>query len=106
MTINPVVTNAGETPLIWRFANAVSNGRTLELRVRGALVQLERKPVELLRNANEVVPRDELLKAVWPGRIATEASLSWSRRRRRCQLCRAPRLPHRCGGGQRKRAAG
>ncbi|MCX7072714.1 MAG: hypothetical protein NTW01_17165 [Gammaproteobacteria bacterium] len=57
MTINPVVTNAGKTPLIWRFANAVSNGRTLELRVRGALVQLERKPVELLRNANEVVTR-------------------------------------------------
>ncbi len=80
MTTRPAVPNAVEIPVIWHFANAVLNERTLELRVAGALVQLERKPVELLRlllrNANEVVTRDELLEAVWPGRIATEASLA------------------------------
>jgi DNA-binding winged helix-turn-helix (wHTH) protein len=80
VTTRPTPPAIGDPPLIWHFANAVLNERTLELRVGGALVQLERKPVELLRqllrNANEVVTRDELLEAVWPGRIATEASLA------------------------------
>lgn len=76
----PAATNTVDAPGIWYFGAAVLNERTLELRVSGALVQLERKPVELLRqllrSANEVVTREELLEAVWPGRIATEASLA------------------------------
>lgn len=65
---------------VWHFATAVFDERTQELRVAGRLAELERKPTELLRHllrhAGEVVTRDELLEAVWPGRIATEASLA------------------------------
>lgn len=66
--------------LIWHFARAVFDERAMELRVAGQPVELERKPLELLRHllrhAGEVVTREELLEAVWPGRIATEASLA------------------------------
>ncbi|WP_293395244.1 winged helix-turn-helix domain-containing protein [Nevskia sp.] len=65
---------------IWHFATAVFDERSQELRVAGRLAELERKPTELLRHllrhAGEVVTREELLEAVWPGRIATEASLA------------------------------
>jgi len=54
--------------------------RTLELSVSGSPVTVERKPLEvllcLLNHAGEVVTKDELLEAVWPGRILTETVLT------------------------------
>ncbi len=64
----------------WTFASAVFDERTLELRVRGEIVDVERKPCEvllhLLLHAGEVVTKDELLEAVWPRRILTETALT------------------------------
>lgn len=64
----------------WRFASAVFDERTLELRVAGELVDIDRKPSEvllyLLLHAGEVVTKDELLEAVWPRRILTETALT------------------------------
>lgn len=65
---------------LWQFGDAELDERRLELRVRGAAVALERKPLELLlhllRNPGEVATKEELFAAVWPGRIVTEASLT------------------------------
>lgn len=64
----------------WSFGEAVLDERTLELRVRGELTELERKPLEvliyLLAHAGEVVTKDELAEALWPGRILTETVLT------------------------------
>src|SRR5690349_8591678 len=64
----------------WSFGNATLDERTLELSVNGSAVSLERKPLEvllcLLNHAGEVVTKDELLEAVWPGRILTETVLT------------------------------
>jgi DNA-binding winged helix-turn-helix (wHTH) protein/class 3 adenylate cyclase/tetratricopeptide (TPR) repeat protein len=66
--------------LIWKFANAEFDERALELTVAGEPVELERKPLEVLRHllwhAGEVVTRDELLDAVWPGRILSESVIN------------------------------
>lgn len=64
----------------WHFAQAVLDGRTLELTVSGALVDIERKPLEvlcyLLQHAGEVCTKDELLTGVWPGRVLSETVLT------------------------------
>ncbi len=64
----------------WRFADFVLDERTLELRRGGGKIELPRKPFELLmffvRNPGEVVTKDELFEAVWPGRIVSENSLT------------------------------
>ncbi|HZP13683.1 MAG TPA: response regulator [Nevskiaceae bacterium] len=64
----------------WRFANAILDERTCELIVDGKEVEIERKPFEvlrvLLRRAGEVVSKDDLLAAVWPGRILSETVLT------------------------------
>lgn len=66
--------------LIWRFGQAEFDERALELSVGGTPVELERKPLEVLRHllwhAGEVVTRDELLDAVWPGRVLTESVIT------------------------------
>jgi adenylate cyclase len=63
----------------WKFANAQLDERTLELSVAGQVVELERKPLEVLRHllvrAGEVVTHEELLQAVWPGRMLSESVL-------------------------------
>lgn len=63
----------------WKFADAQFDERSLELTVAGEVVELERKPLEVLRHllqrAGEVVAHDELLDAVWPGRIVSESVL-------------------------------
>ena len=67
-------------PLKWLFARCLFDESTLELRVDGALVELERKPLEvlrhLLRHAGEVVTKEEIHAAVWPGRIVSETVLT------------------------------
>ncbi|WP_022974941.1 protein kinase domain-containing protein [Nevskia ramosa] len=63
----------------WRFGEVVLDERTMELSIGSVKVELPRKPLELLmflvRNPNEVVTKDELFNAVWPGRIVSETSL-------------------------------
>ncbi|HWY24040.1 MAG TPA: winged helix-turn-helix domain-containing protein, partial [Nevskia sp.] len=63
----------------WKFAGAQFDERSLELTVAGAVVELERKPLEVLRHlllhAGEMVTHDELLEAIWPGRIVSESVL-------------------------------
>ncbi len=64
----------------WRFGDCQLDGRTLELTVRGQLVKLEPKPLDmlmfLLRRPGEVLTKDELLEALWPGRVLTESVLT------------------------------
>lgn len=71
-------TDAG--PVVWHFAGRSLDERALELRVHGARVELPKKPLEVLmyflRHAGEVVGKDQLLAAVWPGRIVSETALT------------------------------
>jgi serine/threonine protein kinase/DNA-binding winged helix-turn-helix (wHTH) protein len=65
----------------WRIGdNVLLDEAALELSVGGLKAELRRKPLELLmffvRNPGEVVTKDELFEAVWPGRIVSENSLS------------------------------
>jgi non-specific serine/threonine protein kinase len=52
----------------------------MRLRAGGAEVEIENRPLRLLQllleHAGEVVTKDELLDALWPDRIVTEASLT------------------------------
>jgi TolB-like protein/DNA-binding winged helix-turn-helix (wHTH) protein/cytochrome c-type biogenesis protein CcmH/NrfG len=65
---------------VWRFADCEFDELRHELRVRGAAVELEAKPLELLRQLllrqGEVVTKEELLQAVWPGLIVVDGSLA------------------------------
>jgi serine/threonine protein kinase/DNA-binding winged helix-turn-helix (wHTH) protein len=75
-------TAASDSPTVrrWLFGSAEFDERTLELKVSGEIYSLERKSLEvllhLLHHAGEVVTRDELLEAVWPGRILTDSSVT------------------------------
>ncbi|WP_243042501.1 protein kinase domain-containing protein [Dyella sedimenti] len=64
----------------WRFASATFDEGSWALLVDGAPAALEAKPLELLHElllrAGEVVTKDELLEAVWPGVVVVEASLA------------------------------
>ncbi len=64
----------------WRFASVEFDERTLELRVAGELVEIEPKPLGVLRfllqHAGEVVTKDELAEAVWPRRILSDSVLT------------------------------
>ncbi len=65
---------------LWSFAGREFDESRLELRINGKPVELELKPLEilvqLLLHAGEVVTKDELLDAVWPGLTVVEGSLS------------------------------
>jgi class 3 adenylate cyclase len=64
----------------WRFGQARFDEERLELQVRGKPVRIERKSIEVLRHlllrAGKVVTKDELLKAVWPGRVLSDSTLT------------------------------
>lgn len=64
---------------LWKFGRAAFDEAGWELRVDGQAVALEGKPLEvlheLLLRAGEVVTKDELLDAVWPGVAVVEGSL-------------------------------
>ncbi len=68
------------TPLKWLFSRCVFEESTLELSVAGRLVELERKPLEvlrhLLRHAGEVLTKEEIHAAVWPGRVLSDTVLT------------------------------
>lgn len=65
---------------LWRFADCELDEFRRELRVRGAAVELESKPldvlIQLLHHAGEVVTKDELLESVWPGTVVVDGSLA------------------------------
>lgn len=65
---------------VWSFAGREFDESRLELRVDGKLVELELKPLEillqLLLRAGQVVTKDQLLDAVWPGLAVVEGSLT------------------------------
>jgi eukaryotic-like serine/threonine-protein kinase len=65
---------------VWSFANCEFDDSCLELRVGGASVDLELKPMEvllqLLVHAGEVVSKERLLDAVWPGLMVVDGSLA------------------------------
>jgi len=70
----------GGTARVWTFENARFDEGSLELFVADELVVLERKPLEvlryLLRHAGDVVTKDELIEAVWCGRILSETAIA------------------------------
>ena len=68
------------TGQVWRFAHCELDERRYELRVRDAVVDIEVKPLEVLRqlllHAGEVVTKAELLESVWPGAAVVDGSLA------------------------------
>lgn len=64
---------------LWKFSGAEFDEAGWVLRVGGQPVSLEGKPLEvlheLLLRAGEVVTKDEILDAVWPGLTVVEGSL-------------------------------
>jgi serine/threonine protein kinase/DNA-binding winged helix-turn-helix (wHTH) protein len=65
---------------LWLFAECEFDETRLELRVRGATVELELKPLEVLRillhRSEEVNSKEELLESVWPGLTVVDGSLA------------------------------
>jgi non-specific serine/threonine protein kinase len=64
----------------WRFGAACLDEASLVLTIGGRPVELERRPLQLLSllltNAGEIVTKEEILDALWPGREVSEASLT------------------------------
>src|SRR6202158_883446 len=65
---------------LWRFADYELDELGRELRVKGGVVELESKPldilVQLLLHAGEVVTKEELLESVWPDVMVVDGSLA------------------------------
>jgi eukaryotic-like serine/threonine-protein kinase len=65
---------------IWRFGDFEFDELRRELRLKGKPVELEAKPLEVLHellvHAGEVVTKEELLEAVWPGTTVVDGSLA------------------------------
>ena len=65
---------------LWRFGQCEFDESTRELKVQGRVVELESKPLDvlyhLLQHAGEVVTKEELLEAVWPGTSVVDGSLA------------------------------
>lgn len=66
--------------LRYRFANAEFDTASWQLHVDGGPVALERRPADvltcLLRHAGEVVTKEELREAGWPGQIVVDNALT------------------------------
>ncbi|MGA7930787.1 MAG: winged helix-turn-helix domain-containing protein [Candidatus Sulfotelmatobacter sp.] len=81
MLLNRSQTDVSEgSGRLWSFAGREFDESRLELRLNGKPVELELKPLEilvqLLLHAGEVLTKDQLLDAVWPGLTVVEGSLS------------------------------
>jgi DNA-binding winged helix-turn-helix (wHTH) protein/TolB-like protein len=65
---------------VWRFGECEFDELNYQLTVRNQVVDIEGKPLEVLRQlllrAGEVVRKEELLEAVWPGVLVVDASLA------------------------------
>ena len=70
--------------MLYRFNDFVLDPERRELRRGDALVAVEPQVFDLLefliRNRDRVVSRDDVLAAVWHGRIVSEATLSRDRK--------------------------
>lgn len=68
-----------DEPLLYRFGDYVLDTERLELKVHSELVSIEPQVFTLLTylidNRNRVVSKDELIDAVWEGRIVSNATL-------------------------------
>ncbi|HEY2395558.1 MAG TPA: tetratricopeptide repeat protein [Rudaea sp.] len=77
---NTLPPSPGDSPGIWTFGRAELDDHRHELRIDGHAVALEAKPYALLRlllqRAGETLSKDELIDAVWPGRVVTEGVLA------------------------------
>ena len=66
--------------LNFHFADFVIDAARYELRRAGELVPIEPQAFDLLvyfiQNRNRVVSKDELIDAIWHGRVTSDASLS------------------------------
>ena len=75
---------------LWHFGNATFDETAWTLTVAGQPVVLEHKPLALLRalleRAGDVVGKDDLLEAAWPGVVVVEASLPTAIRKLRKAL--------------------
>jgi DNA-binding winged helix-turn-helix (wHTH) protein/tetratricopeptide (TPR) repeat protein len=82
--------DSGDSLRRWRFADLVLDERSLELSRQGQALRLHRKPMQvllhLLQHAGEVVTKDELAEACWPGRILSDTVLSTTLNRLRAVL--------------------
>jgi len=71
---------AADTEYTWRFGDVLFDEGRWELRVGGAIAEIEPKPLEmlglLLRHAGEVITKEELLAFLWPGVIVVEKALT------------------------------
>lgn len=74
----------------WTFADCVFDEADWTLTVAGRRVAIEVKPLELLREllqrAGKLVPKDELMRAIWPDVAVVEASLPTAVRKLRTAL--------------------
>jgi DNA-binding winged helix-turn-helix (wHTH) protein len=74
----------------WRFGEAVFEESSQTLRVRGLVVDVPRKSLEVLKqlldHAGEVVTKDELAETCWPRRTVTDAVLATTVSRLRSAL--------------------
>jgi non-specific serine/threonine protein kinase len=79
-TADTLQPSPGESSGVWSFGRAELDDYRHELRVDGHPVPLEAKPYSLLRvlvqRAGETLSKDELIDAVWPGRVVTEGVLA------------------------------
>lgn len=86
-TMRPIEASEAMPPRRWQFGRAAFDERSLTLSIDSRAVEVERKPLELLRHllhrAGEVVTKDALIRAVWPGRVVTDAALAKSMARLR-----------------------
>jgi serine/threonine protein kinase/DNA-binding winged helix-turn-helix (wHTH) protein len=81
MSLNPSPLGiAADSGQVWSFAGREFDESRLKLMVGGQPVELELKPLEiliqLLKHAGEVVPKDQLLNAVWPSVNVVDGSLA------------------------------
>jgi TolB-like protein/DNA-binding winged helix-turn-helix (wHTH) protein len=64
----------------WVFGDCEFDELRRELRVKGEVIELEPKPVEvllqLLLHAGQVVTKEDLLESVWPGLMVVDGSLA------------------------------
>ncbi len=91
--MNQVTARPGR--LRWRFGDACFDAASLQLSIAGQPVELERRPLQLLAllldHSGEIVTKDEILAALWPGREVSEASLTTCMTRLRGALGEAGR---------------
>lgn len=77
---SPAPVNPNLQPARWRFGDSELDEFRLEILHLGEVVPLEAKALELLRqfvrHPGEVLTKDELMEAVWPGRVLSESVLA------------------------------